>query len=154
MTRHDGPVFGRGLMRQGRLRLQQANRFAAQLQQLRDGVVEIAVARKRATRSQQANRYWWGVCVAAVADHTGYTPNEIHELAKQMFLPKRLAVADGLGEIRGEYVIGASTTRLTTAEFAEFVESFRQWAADTLDVSIPAAEGASEAWPAQENGRA
>jgi hypothetical protein len=138
----DGPVFGRGLMRQGRLRITQANVFAAQLQQLRDGVVEIAVARKRATRSQQANRYWWGVCVAAVADHTGYTPNEIHALAKQLFLPKRIAIADGHGEIRDEVVIGASTTRLTTLEFSEFIEAFRQWAADTLDVYIPPADQA------------
>jgi len=140
MNRHDGPVFGRGLVRQGRLRIDQANVFAAQLQQLRDGVVEIAIARKRATRSQQANRFYWGQCVAPVAEHTGYTANEIHELAKQMFLPKRLAVADTHGEVRGEFVIGASTTRLTTLEFSEFIEAFRAWAAETLDVQIPPAE--------------
>lgn len=140
--RTDGPIFGRGRMHAGRLRLEQANVFAAQLQTLRDGVVEIAIARQRATRSQQANRYWWGVCVALVAEHTGYTPHEIHELAKQMFLPKRLVVADRHGEVRDEVVIGASTTRLNTLEFSEFVEQFRLWAAETLGVIIPPAAGA------------
>jgi len=75
--------------------------------------------------------------VELVSEHTGYTPDEVHELAKQMFIPKRLAVADGNGEIRGEYVIGGTTTTLNTIEFGEFVESFRRWAAQDLDVVIP-----------------
>lgn len=136
--RHDGPVFGRGIVRNGRLRIEQSNVFAAQLQSLRDGVVEIQIERKRATRSQQANRYWWGVCVALVSEHTGYTPDEVHELAKHMFLPKRLAVADGNGEVLGEFVIGGSTTKLTTAAFADFVDAFRKWAGESLGVVIPA----------------
>lgn len=137
----EGPVFGRGVVRNGRLRIDQSNVFAAQLQSLRDGVVEISIERKRATRSQQANRYWWGVCVALVSEHTGYSPDEVHELAKQMFLPKRLAVADGNGEVKGEFVIGGSTSKLSTVQFGEFIERYRLWSAETLGVEIPLPDG-------------
>ena len=92
------------------------------------------------TRSQQANRYWWGVCVRAVSEHTGYTPEEVHDLAKQMFIPKRVAVQNGNGEIRGEFVIGGSTRVLDSQAFTEFVERFKQWAATDLDCYIPDAD--------------
>lgn len=99
--------------------------------------LEVVVKRLRATRSAQQNKYWWGCCIALVAEHTGYTPEEVHEIAKQMFIPKKLAVADGNGEIRGEFVMGGSTRGMTTVEFGEFMERFKQWAATELDVVIP-----------------
>jgi endo-beta-N-acetylglucosaminidase D len=111
--------------------------FATQLRQLRDGEVEIRIERKKATRSPQANRWYWSCVVGLVAEHTGYTPDEIHEIYKAKFLPKRLAVSDGNGEIKGEFVIGGTTTKLSTAEFADYCDRIRQWAAEALDVIIP-----------------
>ncbi len=106
-------------------------------------MLEVIVRRRRAARSLQQNKYWWGVCVQLVSEHTGYTPEEVHDLAKQMFIPKRLAVADGNGEINGEFVIGGSTREMNTQEFSEFTERFKQWAAEDLDIYIPDPEGAS-----------
>lgn len=137
MMRNDGPIFGRGVVRNGRLRIEQSNVFAAQLQSLRDGVVEIQIERKRATRSQQANRFYWGVLVDLVASHTGYTPDEIHEIFKAKFLPKRLAVQDGNGEIKGEFVIGGTTTKLTTGEFSDYCRAIEQWATEDLGIMFP-----------------
>lgn len=102
--------------------------------------LEVTVKRLRATRSVRQNRYWWGVCVQLVSEHTGYTPEEIHEIAKQMFIPKKLAVSDGNGEIKGEFVVGGSTRTMNTAEFSEFVENFKRWASTELDVYIPDAD--------------
>lgn len=121
----------------GRLQIRNWNRVASELKAMRDGEMRVAISKARATRSLNQNRYWWGVCVALVSEHTGYTPDEVHELAKQMFIPKRLAFANGNGEVVGEFVIGGTTTRLDTLEFGEFVEAFRMWAAETLDVVIP-----------------
>lgn len=135
--KHDGPIFGSGTVRQGRLRIHRSDVFGAQLQTLRDGPVEIRVERKRATRSQDQNAWYWSCLVGMVAEHTGYTPDEIHEIYKAKFLPKHLTFADRNGEIHGEFVIGGTTTTLTTVQFSEFCEAIRQWAADTLDISIP-----------------
>jgi hypothetical protein len=100
----------------------------------------VRVERAHATRSSQANRYWWGVCVALVSEHTGYTPEEVHDLAKQMFLPKHLAVTGKNGEMLGDFVIGGTTSSLNSVEFGEFVSKFKQWALEKLDVVIPEAD--------------
>ncbi len=126
-----------GRIEQGKLQVRGRQDFERQIRQLRDGEVVVTVERRHATRSLDQNAYWWGVCVELVSNHTGYTPDEIHELAKQMFLPKRLAVTDGNGEIKGEFVVGGTTTTLNKVEFGEFIESFRRWAATDLGVVIP-----------------
>lgn len=122
----------------GRLFFRNRRNFDRAIAQFKEGwTVEVSVKRLRATRSQQQNRYWWGVCVQLVSEHTGYTPEEVHEIAKQMFIPKHLAIQNGNGEIKGEFVIGGSTRAMNTTEFGEFMERFREWAAMELDVVIP-----------------
>lgn len=137
LMRHDGPVFGNGVVKDGRLRILRSDVFAAQLATLRDGAVEIAISRKRATRSQEQNAWYWSCLVGLVAEHTGYSPNEIHEVYKAKFLPKRLAMCDGNGEIKGEFVIGGTTAKLTTVQFSDYCEEIRAWAAQDLGVHIP-----------------
>jgi hypothetical protein len=125
-------------VRRGRLFIRNRRAFDDSLAQLKDGwELEVTVKRLRATRSQQQNRYYWSVVVQLLADHTGYTPDEIHDVLKMRFIPKRLAVADGNGVIHDEFVLGGSTREMTTLEFGEYLESVRQWAAETLDVVIP-----------------
>jgi hypothetical protein len=72
-----------------------------------------------------------------LAEHTGYTPDEIHEILKAKFIPKRLAITNGNGEICGEFVLGGSTTKLDTLDFSEYCERIREWAAESLDIVIP-----------------
>ena len=122
----------------GKIRIHNRRGFDRTLAQFKDGIqVEVTVSRLRATRSIQQNRYWWGCCVALVSEHTGYSPEEVHEMAKQMFLPRKMAVCNGNGEIVGEFVMGGSTRGMTTIEFGEFMERFKRWAAETLDCFIP-----------------
>lgn len=135
--KHDGPIFGVVRVREGRWKVLHANLFADQASRLRDGLYELRVERKRATRSVDQNAWYWACVVGLVAEHTGYTPDEIHEIYKAKFIPKRLAVANGNGEIKGEFVIGGTTTSLTTVEFSEYCEAIRQWAAQELEVVIP-----------------
>jgi hypothetical protein len=130
-------VVTTGAIRKGRLEVRNRKSFAAAIKRMRDGEVDITVSRHAATRSQQQNRFYWGVIVDLLSDHTGYTPDEVHELLKARFIPKKLAVCDGNGEIVGEYVIGGTTTKMNKIEFGEYVESIRRWAAEELGVVIP-----------------
>jgi hypothetical protein len=125
-----------GEIRKGKLCIKDAGGFSAQLARFRDGAVQITVERKFATRSTVQNAWYWACVVGLVADHTGYTPDEIHEIYKAKFIPKAMAIADGNGEIVGEVVLGGSTTRMDTVEFSDFCERIREWAA-TLGVVIP-----------------
>lgn len=125
-------------VKNGRLFFRNRKAFDANVAQLKEGwSMEVTVKRQRATRSQYQNRYYWGVVVELIAEHTGYTPDEIHDILKAKFIPKRLALCDGNGEVKGEFVIGGSTRRMNTVEFGEFLTEIRQWAASELGVVIP-----------------
>lgn len=102
-----------------------------------DCELEITIERKHATRSHAQNRFYWGVYIHLISEHTGYSPDETHELLKAKFLPKKLAIADQNGEVTDEFVIGQSTTRLNKIEFGEYMERVAQWAAETLGVVMP-----------------
>lgn len=66
-------------------------------------------------RSQRANSYYW-VYLGQIAEETGYTKEEVHEWAKQMFLANRAV------EVFGKSVrVAPSTTALSTGEFMEYI---------------------------------
>lgn len=130
-------VVTTGYVKAGRLEMRNRKAVLSQLKRMRDCEVVVTIQPRHATRSLQSNRFYWGVVVETLSEHTGYSPDEIHELLKARFIPKRLAVQDGNGEIKGEFVIGGSTTKMNKIEFGEFINSIRQWAAEELDVVIP-----------------
>lgn len=132
-----GEYVTTGRVEAGKLAIRNRAALSKALHGMKDGEVLIRIERLSATRSQQQNRWYWGVIVQLLADHTGYTPDEMHELLKAKFIPKRFAVANGNGEIQDELVIGGSSAKLNTVEFGEFCEAIRQWAAGDLGVVIP-----------------
>ena len=72
-----------------------------------------------------------------MSEVTGYEPEELHDYLKRTLLPKAVTLADGNGVIVDEQVIGGSTTGLTTAEFGEYCERVRRFAAEKLGLDIP-----------------
>lgn len=126
-----------GFVKRGRLEMRNRKAVLAQLSRMRDCEVVITIEPRKAARSQQQNRWYWGVIIDLLSEHTGFSPEEMHEVCKAQFLPKKLAVADGNGVIHGEFVIGGSTTKLNKLEFGEYCERIRQWAAEDLGVVIP-----------------
>ncbi|HYM24975.1 MAG TPA: recombination protein NinB [Vicinamibacterales bacterium] len=128
-----------GIVDSGRFHIPDGRALLAAMERFPDGPVRVRIDQFEKTRSAQANRYYWGVVVKAIADHTGYTPDETHEALKQLFLPKHLAFQDGNGEVHGEVVIGGSTRKMNGREFANYIERIRLWAMETLDVVIPPA---------------
>jgi hypothetical protein len=125
----------------GRLRLDNRPSFDHAGAALAGKRVVLTVTPEGRKRSLRQNAYWWSVCVHLVSEHTGYEPEEVHDLAKKMFLPKRVTVRGKNGRLRGRFTIGGSTTKLKTGEMAEFVERFRRWAATELGVVIPDPNG-------------
>lgn len=132
------PVVANGVIESGRLKVRRLTTFQEGIAGFKEGTeVRVVVEKKTATRSLNQNAWYWGCIVELISEHTGYTADEIHDVLKAKFIPKRLAVADGNGEIKGEFVIGGTTTRLNTLEFGQYCESIRQWAAEDLGVVIP-----------------
>lgn len=119
----------------GRLKLNR-RRLALALKGKRDAELVLVLEKKHSTRSLAANAYYWAGVVGTISEHTGYTPDEVHELLKAKFLPKKVTLSDANGEIVEEVVIGVSTTKLNKIQFGEYIEAIRQWAAETLDLDI------------------
>lgn len=120
----------------GKLHVRAWNRFTEALRHCKDGEYVISIERRHATRSNQQNRLYWGVYVEALSNHTGYSPDEIHEILKAKFLPKKLALCDGNGEVVDEYVLGGSTTKLDVIAFGDYLAAIHEWA-ESLGCKFP-----------------
>lgn len=121
----------------GKLKVEAREQMLDALVEWSNGPVTITIEQQKATRSQQANAYYWGAVVKRIAAWNGNTPDEIHEALKLKFLSKELAFANGNGEVVAEFVIGGSTRQLDTAAFYDYVERIRAWAQEALELHIP-----------------
>jgi hypothetical protein len=98
------------------------------IQTCNDGPYRIEVKPYKPSRSDRQNRYYWGVVVRLLADHCGYTDDEMHDALKWMFL--RVSSGNKPDTVR-------STKRLTTQEFEVYIETIKRWAAQDMGVYIP-----------------
>jgi hypothetical protein len=139
MSADGWPLIVNAHVESGVLKMGSVNtkRIAAFLKKRRDCEVVITIERRHATRSVVQNAWYWSGVLGTLSTHTGYTVDEMHELMKAKFLPKKLALVDGNGVIQDDFIIGGSTTKLNKIEFGDYIEAIRQWAAETLDVNIP-----------------
>lgn len=79
--------------------------------------VTLEVHTRKAKRTEQQNRYYWGVYLPLIARETGEGDlDALHELFKGKFL------AEGIVEVLGQKVRKKkSTTELGVGEFCEFI---------------------------------
>ena len=121
------PTF-QGVVNKGVLQVEA--RFYPYLASLEGQKVEIVVRKRRSKRSDQQNRYYWGVVVQILADHCGYSPEEMHEALKEKFLGTQERDEHGLIKMR-------STAVLSKDEFVRYTNEVMRWAAENLTIYIP-----------------
>ena len=92
--------------------------------------VEITVAQKHYKRSRDQNALWWGFVVPPIADHCGYTANQMH----YALLGECFGYIDGP---QGKPVpVKPSSAELTKEEFTHLIEWALDFAAAELGVYI------------------
>lgn len=124
------PIFY-GQVEKGELKLISRDRFKEYLYTLNGQEVEVTVAKKGRKRSERQNKYLWGVVYKLLSDYFGYTSEEMHELMKQKFAPKKEV------KIGNEMtLIPCSTTELLTTNFNEYLELIKQFGAEN-NIIIP-----------------
>lgn len=114
-----------------KMRLDKRDEFQKRLEKLAGQDIELWIGKRGYLRSLQQNAYYWGVIVEMISEETGHTPEEVHAFAKGMFLKKWITFKDK------EIEIIRSTTELDKAEFEDYAEKVRRWAASELSLSIP-----------------
>ena len=122
------PVWSGVLDERGRWHLDRPEDFRAYCRGLRGQRVQLIVRKPSRQRSQNENRYYWGVVIALLAEHCGYTPEEMHEALK--FAMLRTHEDGPLPSVK-------STAQLSTTEFEDYLERIRIWAATELGVVVP-----------------
>jgi hypothetical protein len=93
--------------------------------------LEMTIGKKWRQRSIKQNAYYWSAVLPIIAADTGHTVEELHEVFKGMFLPKKII------DYRGkETAIDGSTPEQGTIEFTAYLENIRAEAA-SMGINIP-----------------
>jgi len=125
------PLFS-GTIQDGKLSLDKGQSFREYLQGLNGKRVTVTVERVTHKRTIPQNKWYWGVAVKLISEHTGYYPDEVHDALKHAFAPK---------VIIGNLVAVKSTKHLDTVEFGDnMMERVVRWAAEELHIVIPLPE--------------
>lgn len=120
-------------------RLQAYKRFIEVLKEFEGKSIELVIKTKRKYRSNDQNRYYFGVVVPLIKkrieDDFGerMTKEEVHE-----FLKGKFNMEEKASQVTGELLhLPKSTTALSTTEFMEYVKIIRAWAIDFFEMDIP-----------------
>ncbi len=130
----DYPSFITAIARDGELWLSPAQKNVMQSYLVKhDGeYIKMEYSQPTKGRSNNQNRYMWGVIYTMIAAETGHTTEEIHEFMKSMFLPREfLKVGETIQQLT------KSTTTLSTTDMETYLEHIRAFAASELNLVIP-----------------
>jgi len=95
-------------------------------------IIKVEVLKNKRTIRQ--NSYYWGVVLATIANETGHTQDELHEVFKRMFLPKKFI------EINGKEIeLDGRTAVLSIDEFCNYIDRIIAEVGE-MGISIPPAE--------------
>lgn len=114
----------------GKLVLDNPRWFKGMLQMYSDAVVVVTVERKRKSRSKEQLGYLWGVVYPLISQHTGHSPEDLHDIFKSKYLRSKKVWRGG------DVVVVGTTTDLSTNEMAEFMTNVIVEAGE-LGIEVP-----------------
>lgn len=91
----------------------------------------VSIEQETGKRSYNQNSYLWGVVYKVIADNTGSSENELHEIFKRMFLPPEF-----ISWKETQIKVPGSTSKLDKIEFGNYIERIRAEVAN-LGIIIP-----------------
>lgn len=106
--------------------------LAALLKHQPDGAYEWKLEPFAEKRRDRANRFYFGVILPLMAEESGHTVDELHELMKLRH--NSTVVVDPNGE---EVRIAKSTAKLTIRQFSDYLDAVILDGAEWLGISFP-----------------
>ena len=128
-------VKHRGTVINGKFRPYDKERFIAEFKSLEGKRIEVIVRPESRQRSNPQNKYYWGVVLKILSNETGYEPDELHLIFKDLFLKEYAEINKEDKRIVIPYL--KSTTELSTQEFEDYLTRIKRWAAIELNIYIP-----------------
>lgn len=132
-----------GSVKDGALKISNRNNLLLDLKSLEGKEIEIKISKKKKTRSDSQNKYYWGCVVPIVKQgliDAGYEREKInnslvvHDFLKSMFCKKIELISVDTGEI---LFLPPTTTSNSTTQMMEYFEDIKRWCAEFLGISIP-----------------
>lgn len=111
---------------------EQVGRLVEHLQNLSNELYDITIKKHKRKRSIEQNSYYWSCVIAPLANHFGYTSEEMHEELKLLF-NRCVRESKVTGKVL-EY--GGSTTDFNTTEMEIYLDKIRIWALTEHDFKI------------------
>ena len=102
----------------------------------KSGRVFVTVQHMKKPRSNNQNKYYWGVVITLISEHTGEDPQDVHAFLGGKFLSQVIEISTK-GQVTDSVSITTSTTELSTTEFESYMKKSRSWASMFLSVFIP-----------------
>jgi len=116
-----------GQVKGGKIKLDNPQDFKTHICSLEGKRVNVVVKRYRTDRTLKQNSYYWGYVVQPLAEHLGYTKEEMDYIYRKHFL---------MITKNGEE-IPRKTDELTTTEMSSFIEQIKRWASEFHEFYIP-----------------
>ena len=127
------PVWSGVVTTAGKLELDSRNGFTGYVRTLAGKEIDLVITKRKYTRTNNQNRFWWGVVVPMFAEACGYAVRE-HEAVHD----ELVRVLVGLKpDSNPALQIRQSTTDLTTEQFNELIEQAQIFGAEKLGIVIP-----------------
>ena len=123
-----------GIIKKGKLILNNKHQFNQQLIELEGKEVVIKIVERGNRRTNDQNSLFWK-WIEIISNETGYTKEETKELISYKFLQRERIDAEGYTEM---YLKGTST--LSKKEFNEFMNQLSFWSNSTLNITLPSNE--------------
>lgn len=119
-------IYFPGNVKDGKVKMDDPFGFKRHIASFNDKRIQIAVRKYKTQRSENQNKYYWGVVIAILGNEFGYDSEEMHEALKFKFLKKE-----------GKLITVRSTASLTTTEFEVYLDKVKRWASQEYDIVIP-----------------
>ena len=126
------PIFAARVNERGQVVIQDRQAFDEYAKTLRGSDLQVILRKAQSQRSVQQNAYWWAVPVRLLADHCGYSDNDMHyALLGECF-------GYHVGPTGKEQPNEPSSSALTVEKFTRLIEWVLVWGPQEMGCEIPA----------------
>ena len=120
------PIF-KGKVTKGKFQPFNPDKFKTHVASFEGKFVDVTIKGQTKKRSNNQNAYMWAVVYKLIADDTGYSTDDIHDLMRQKFWFRMV----------GDEKCARSTQKMKKSDMEEYLSNIRQWASVNINCYIP-----------------
>lgn len=117
----------KGKVLKGQFKPYSQDNWQIALDKLQDQEVVVTIRKPQSKRSENLNKYYWGVVIKILSDELGYLPLQMHEVLQVEISPTFSYFSKSKNK---EVIVRDRTHNKSTKWFMEMIERARAWATE------------------------